>query len=174
MSREKKAQVIDRVAESFQKSKVGVLTDYRGLTAAEMGSLRRKLKQSGIDFKVVKNTLSRQAASRLGRNGLDSLFRGPVAIAFGYGEESQVPRMLDEYIRSTRSTLSIRGGFLGASPLTAQDVAVLSSLPSREVLISRVMGGLQAPIAGLVGVLAAPIRGFSVVLQGRIKQLEAK
>ncbi len=174
MPREKKAQIIDQVAESFRKSKIGVLTDYRGLTAAEMGGLRRKLKQSGVEFRVVKNTLSRQAASRLGRNGLDSLFRGPVAIALGYGEESQVPKMLDEYIRSTRSTLSIRGGFLGASPLTAQDVAVLSYLPSREVLISRVMGGLQAPIAGLVGVLAAPIRGFSVVLQGRIKQLEAK
>ncbi len=120
MSREKKAQVIDRVAESFQKSKVGVLTDYRGLTAAEMGNLRRKLKQSGIEFRVVKNTLSRQAASRLGRSDLGSLFRGPVAIAFGYGDESQVPRALDEYIRSTRSTLAIKGGFLGARPLSTQ------------------------------------------------------
>ncbi len=151
-----------------------MLTDYRGLTAAEMGSLRRKLKQAGIEFKVVKNTLSRQAAGRLGRKELDGLFKGPVAIAFGYGDESQVPRVLDEHIRMTRSTLSIKGGFLGNKPLTAAEVMALSNLPGREQLLSIVIGSFQAPIAGLVNVLAAPMRGLAVVLQGRIKQLEAK
>lgn len=174
MPREKKTRVIEQVEESFKKSSIGVLTDYRGLKAAEMGSLRRKLKASGIEFRVVKNTLSRQAAGRLGRKELGSLFKGPVAIALGRGEESQVPKILDEYIRTTRSNLIIKGGFLGGRPLTAKEVAALSMLPSRNVLIARVMGGLQSPIAGLVNVLAAPIRGVSVVLQARMKQLEAK
>lgn len=172
MSREKKAQIIDEVAESFKKSRVGVLVDYRGLAAAEMGTLRRKLKEAGVEYRVVKNTMSRQAAQKLGRNDLAGLFQGPVAIAFGYGDEAQVPRLLDEHIRITRSRLTIKGGFLGERPLTAADVVTLATLPSREVLIARVMGGLQSPIAALVSVLSSPIRGFAVVLQARMKQLE--
>lgn len=174
MSREKKAQVIDKVAESLQKSRAGVITDYRGLTGGELLGLRRKLKQAGIEFRVVKNTLSRQAADRIGWKDLEPIFKGPVAIAFGYGDESQVPRVLDEYIRTTRSTLSIKGGFLKGKPLNAKEVIALSTLPSREQLLSMVIGGFQAPIASFVNVLAAPVRGLAVVLQGRIKQLEAK
>ncbi|MDO8568682.1 MAG: 50S ribosomal protein L10 [Dehalococcoidales bacterium] len=172
MSREKKAQIIDKVEESFRKSKVGVLTDYRGLTGTELGSLRRKLKQAGIEFKVVKNTLSRQAMERLGRKQLGDLFKGPMAIAFGYGDESQVPKMLDDYIRSTRSNLKVTGGFMGDTALTAKEVSTLATLPTRGVLISQVMAGAQAPLVGLVSILNAPLRGVVIALQGRMKQLE--
>ncbi len=172
MSKGNKAQIIEHVEEAFGKSSIGILTDYRGLKAAEMGSLRRKLKESGIEYKVVKNTLARLAAERLGRSDLSGLFKGPVALALGYGDESQVPRVLDEYIRTSKSALSIRGGFLGNRSLTAKDVATLATLPSRDVLVSQVMAGLQSPIAALVSVLVAPIRGVEIALQARIKQLE--
>ena len=174
MPREKKVIIVDNLTELFSKSSVGVLTDYRGLTMAEMTALRRQLGSSGIDYKVVKNTLARFAAEKAGKDELKSLFVGPVAIAFGYGEAVEPARVLDEYIRSSKTALSIKGGFLADSILTAEEVIVLSKLPSKEVLIGKVLGGMQAPIHGLLTCLSAPVRGMIGVLQARIQQLEGE
>jgi len=174
MSREKKAQIIDGLQEVFSKCNIGVLTDYRGLSTAEINDLRRKLRESGIDYKVVKNTLAQFAAKRVGMNELAGSFEGPVAIAFGYGEITEPARVLADYIRTLKSTLSIKGGFLGDRLLTSVDVETLATLPAREVLISQVMGGIQSPIVALVGLLVAPIRGVMGVLQARIHQLEGE
>ena len=86
MSREKKAQIIGRLEEAFAKSSITILTDYRGLTTAEMTDLRRKLQASGSEYKVVKNTLARLAAARAGKDDLVSALDGPLAIAFGYSD----------------------------------------------------------------------------------------
>ncbi len=174
MAKEKKAQIIEQLEAAFNKSNIGILTDYRGLTAAELGSLRRKLKGSGIEYRVVKNTLARLAAKKLGRNDLTGLFKGPVAIAFGYGDAAQAAKVLAEYIRTSRTALSVKGGFLGDRPLLDKEVATIATLPSRDVLIARVMGGLQGPIYALVNLLNAPIRGVAIALNARIKQLEGK
>jgi large subunit ribosomal protein L10 len=93
-------------------------------------------------------------------------------VAFGYGDATQAVKALSDYIRATKSILSIKGGFLADRVLSAKDLEILARLPSREVLISRVIGGMQSPIYGLVNVLAGPIRGIMGVLQARIKQLE--
>ncbi len=174
MSREKKAQIVDSLYEIFYKCSTGILTDYRGLSTAEMNNLRRKLRASGIDYKVVKNTLAQFAARRAGIDELAGSLEGPVAIAFGYGEITEPARVLADYIRTSKSTLSIKGGFLGDRLLTSGDVETLATLPSREVLISRVMAGMQSPIVALVSVLAGPIRGVMGVLQARIQQLEGE
>ncbi len=174
MSREKKAQIIDSLQEIFSKCSTGILTDYRGLSTAEMSDLRRKLRASGIDYKVVKNTLAQFAARRAGIDELAGSLEGPVAIAFGYGEITEPARVLADYIRTSKSTLSIKGGFLGDRLLTSGDVETLATLPAREVLISRVMAGMQSPIVALVSVLASPIRGIMGVLQARIQQLEGE
>jgi large subunit ribosomal protein L10 len=174
MPREKKVQIIDSLQEIFSKCNIGVLTDYRGLSTAEINDLRRKLRESGIDYKVVKNTLAQFAAKRVGMNELAGSFEGPVAIAFGYGEIPEPARVLAEYIRTSKSTLSIKGGFLGDRLLTSGDVETLATLPARDVLISQVMAGIQSPIVALVSVLAAPVRGMMGVLQARIQQLEGE
>ena len=171
-SREKKTEIIDQVQDVFSKCSIGILTDYRGLSVAEITTLRRKLRDSGIGYRVVKNTLARFAAERAGKDDLAGFFEGPVAIAFGYGDITEPARILSSYIRDSKVSLSIRGGFSGDRMLTPEDVATLSTLPSREVLISMVLGGIQAPISGLVNCLAAPVRGFMGVLQARIQQLE--
>jgi len=173
-SREKKAEIIDRLQDVFSKCSVAVLTDYRGLSVAEITLLRRRLKASGVEYRVVKNTLARFAAERAGKNELLSFFEGPVAIAFGYGDITEPARILDDYIRNSRVSLSIRGGLLGDRTLTVEDVTTLSTLPSREILIARIMGGMQAPISGLVNCLTAPMRGIAGVLQARIQQLEER
>ena len=174
MSRKKKAQTIDELQDTFSKCSIGILTDYRGLTAPEITVLRRKLRESSVEYKVVKNTLARFAAERIGKDDLASFFEGPIAIAFGYGDITEPAKILTDYIRTSKASLNIKGGFLGDRLLTSEDVATLSSLPSKEILLAKVLGGMQAPIVTLVGCLATPIRGIIGALQARIKQLEGE
>ena len=105
-AREKKTQIIDWIQETLSKSSVGIMTDYRGLSAQEMFALRRTLKESGIEYKVVKNTLARFAAERAGKEELISFFDGPVAIAFGYGDIIEPAKALTNYIDASKSILS--------------------------------------------------------------------
>jgi len=174
MSRQKKAQIIDSLQEAFAQCSVGVLTDYRGLSASEITILRRRLGESDVRYRVVKNTLARFAAERAGKADLATSFDGPVAIAFGYGNIVEPARALADYIRTSKSELTIKGGFLGDRLLTSDQVATLSKLPAREILLAKVLGGMQNPIASLVNCLTAPIMGVARVLQARIKQLEAE
>ncbi len=172
MPREKKVQIIDRLQEVFSKCSVGILTDYRGLSVPEITDLRYRLKESGIEYQVVKNTLARFAAERAGKDELASLFMGPVAVALGYGDITEPARVLADYIGTSKTSLSVKGGFLGDSLLTVEDVMTLSALPSREVLLAKVMGGMQIPVLALLGYLTTPIQGLIGMLQARIQQLE--
>ena len=172
MSREKKTQIIDSLQQVFSRCSIGILTDYRGLSAAEMTDLRRRLRELKIEYRVVKNTLARFAAQRAGREELLSFFEGPVAIAFGYGNITEPARALADYIETSKASMSIKGGFLPDRLLTSEDVTTLSTLPSREVLLARVLGGMQSPISALVSQLTTPMRGIIAVLQARIQQLE--
>lgn len=168
----KKAEAIEGLRETFTKCSVGILTDYRGLSNAEITALRRKLRESGIQFKVIKNTMARFAAEKAGKGKLSSLFEGPIAIAFGYDEITAPAKALTDYIRSTKSVLTIKGGFLADTVLTPAEVTSLSTMPSREVLIGMVVGGIKGPLYALVGSVSSPIRGFMGVLQARIQQME--
>jgi len=172
--REKKVLIVDELKELIAKCSIGILTDYRGLSVSEMTALRRRLGESGVSYRVVKNTLARLASEEAGKEGLASLFEGPRAIAFGYRDITEPARILADYIRGSKTTLSIKGGFLADRLLTAEEVVTLAKLPSREVLLGKVLGGMQAPIFTLVTCLAAPMRGMVGVLQARIQQLEAK
>ena len=174
MPREKKVQSIDRLQEGFSKCSIGIFTDYRGLSTPEMTVLRRRLRELGVEYKVVKNTLARFAAERAGRNDLASVFEGPVAIAFGYGDIAEPARALADYINTSKASLSIKGGFLSYRLLTSEEVKTLSTLPSREILLAKVVGGMQSPITALVSCLTTPIRGVIGVLQARIQQLEGE
>jgi large subunit ribosomal protein L10 len=122
---------------------------------------------------VVKNTLARLAASKAGKDMLADCFQGPTAIAFGYGGITEPARALMQYIHDSRETaLRVKGGFLTDRLLSAEEVVTLSTLPGREELIAKMLGGMQAPIVNLVSHLATPIRGFIGVLQARKQQME--
>jgi large subunit ribosomal protein L10 len=172
MSREKKTEVIDSLKQLFSRCSVAVLTDYRGQSADEMTRLRRRLREAGIDYRVVKNTLARFAAQRSGREELAGYFEGPVAIAFGYGDITEPAKALATYIEESKASMTIKGGFLADRLLTKEEIITLSALPSKEVLLARVVGGVQGPLAALVGQLAAPMTGLIAGLQARIQQLE--
>jgi large subunit ribosomal protein L10 len=173
-TKEKKGQVIDSLQEVISRCSVGVLTDYRGLTAAEMTALRRQLREAGVEYRVVKNTLARFAAERAGRNELVGFFEGPVAIAFGYDDITEPAKALAAYMQATKLEIAVKGGFLADRLLSAAEVDSLSKLPSRDVLLARVVGGIQSPISALLNRLAAPMTGLVVVLKSRIEQLEGE
>jgi len=174
MSREKKGQIIDKLQEDFARCNIGILTDYRGLATSEMTALRRNLKESGGEYKVVKNTLARFAAERAGLEDLAGSFIGPVAIAFGYDDIVVPAKVLADYINETKVELGIKGGFLGDRVLTAEDVTKLATLPPREILLAQVLGGMKNPITALLYCLTSPLRGITGVLQARINQLEGE
>ena len=115
MQREKKTQSIEMLRESFTKCAMGILTDYRGLSTAEMTQLRNKLRESGVEYRVVKNTLARFAAEAAGRDDLLRFFKGPVAIAFGYGDITEPARALAEYIRASKTSLTFLSFQLGGT-----------------------------------------------------------
>jgi large subunit ribosomal protein L10 len=172
MATEKKVKLVASLQETFSRCRAGVLTDYRGLTTAEMNELRGKLREAGIEYKVVKNSLAQLAVKNAGMGDMAGAFTGPLAVAFDFSDSPAVARVLADYIRNTKSVLGIKGGFLGDRVLTPQEVETLARLPSKPVLIGQVMAGMQSPIYGLVNVLAGPVRGIMGVLQARIKQLE--
>jgi large subunit ribosomal protein L10 len=172
MATEKKMKIVENLQETFSRSRVGVLTDYRGLTTAGLNELRRKLREAGIEYRGVKNSLATLAVKQVGLGDLADALTGPMAIAFDFSDSPVVAKVLVDYLRATKSTLGIKGGFLADRVLTPKEVETLAKLPSKQVLISQVMAGIQNPLYGLVNVLAGPIRGIMGVLQARIKQLE--
>lgn len=174
MPTKKKERTVEILQQVLSKSDIGILTDYRGLKTSELNDLRDKLKEAKVDYKVVKNSLVQIAAKNAGLDHLAGMFEGPLAVAFGYGDPARTAKVISDYIRISKSTLSIKAGFLRDRVLSAAELETLAKLPSREVLLSKVFSGMKSPMYGLVNVLTGPIRGLAQVLQGRIQQLEAK
>lgn len=172
MRLEEKKQTVSELAQKLERSNIVITTNYIGLTVAEMTELRRKLRQEGIEYRVIKNTLARFAAEQVDKENLNSIIEGPTAIAFGYGDETVPAKALLDYIRSTKSELKIRGGLMRERVLSASEVATLATLPPKEVLIAKLLSGMQGSIFALVNVLNANIAGFTNLLVARKKQLE--
>jgi large subunit ribosomal protein L10 len=174
MPTEKKIQAVSDLKEMLAKANIGILTDYRGLKTADLNVLRKKLRDVKVEYKVVKNKLAVKAAESAGMEYASEGFKGPMAVAFGYGELNEAAKALTEFIKSTKSTMTVKGGFMENKLLTAKDIDTLAKLPGKKQLISMVLAGMQSPMYGIVNVLAAPMRGLAQVLNGRMKQLEGK
>ena len=172
MPREEKVQVVDELSKVLAECSIGILTDYRGLTTAEMTDLRHNLRNSEIKYRVVKNTLARFAAEKAGKDELAGFFEGPIAIAFGYGDIVSPAKVLADYVRTQKTTLAIKGGFAGDRIFTPADIESLASLPATEVLLGKIVAGIQSPIYHLINCLANPMRELVGVLQARAQQLE--
>lgn len=172
MLRERKEEIINELADSLSRCTIAIATDYRGLSAKEMVQLRRHLTELDIEYRVVKNTLTRFAAKKAGKNQLEALLAGPLAIAFGYDDVVKPAQALSEHIRSSGSVLQIKGGVLGDRLLTPEEISTLAAVPPRDVLISQLMGQLWAPLQGLHNVLSAPLQGLLSVIQARIQKIE--
>lgn len=171
--RPEKAAVVEELADRLSRSTMAILADYRGLTVAQMSDLRRQLRAAEVDFKVTKNTLTRLAAQRSGRESLLPALVGPTAIAFGYGDPIVAAKVITDTIRTQRLSMQIKSAFMGDRLLPAGDVSRLAELPGRDTLIAQAVGTMQAPIVGLVSVLAATLQSLLGVLEARRQQLES-
>jgi large subunit ribosomal protein L10 len=171
----KKSQNIDELQKIIGESSVAIITNYRGIKTAELTALRVKLRNNKMGLKVVKNTLARRAAGGANKAKVENVFEGPIAMAYGFGEDVAAPaKLILDHIIASKSTMTVAGGYLGDRPITAAQVTELSKMPPKKVIVSQLLGALQGPLYGLVGVLNAPAAGLVGVLEARIKQLEAK
>jgi large subunit ribosomal protein L10 len=168
MARADKAAAVAELTESFRESSAAVLTEYRGLTVAQLKELRRSL-AGNATYAVVKNTLTRTAARDAGIETLESLLEGPSAVAFVTGDPVVVAKGLRDFAK-VHPLLVVKGGVLDGRPLSADELRKLADLESREVLLAKLAGGLNAPAQKLASVLAAPLSQFARLLGA----LEAK
>jgi large subunit ribosomal protein L10 len=167
----KKFQEVEEITEILKNSSLTILTNYRGLSVTQMQNFRRELRESGSSFRVVKNTLTGIAADNADMSDIREFLEGPTAIVTS-GEDPVAPaKATREFVRTSR-ILEVKAGVLEGSLIPASEVERLATLPSREELLGKVVGGLNAPISGLVGVLSGPIRSLAYVLQARASQLE--
>ena len=162
--KEQKAEQVELLTEKLKKAKVAVLTDYRGLTVSQLQELRGKLRTGEVEYRVVKNTLTRHAADVAGVSALKSELEGPVAIAFGYDDLSTPAKLLNEFVRTTRLKLDIKGGLVEGRVFSPDQVKQLADLPSREALIAQLLGTLQSPVGQLVGIMQTPLQQLLGVL----------
>jgi large subunit ribosomal protein L10 len=168
-----KEKQVGEIAEKLRTAKVVVLTDYRGLSVAQIGDLRAKLRQSDVEFRVIKNTLAKRAADESGHPDLGPALKGPVAFALGYDDLSAPARLLAEWVRTSRLKLDITGGLVEGRFFGADQVRQLADLPSKEVLLAQLLGTLQTPIAQLVGTIQAPVQTLVGLLEAYKNKLEA-
>ncbi|MBI4299365.1 MAG: 50S ribosomal protein L10 [Chloroflexi bacterium] len=170
MPSDKKAKAVEELKRKLSDCTIAIGTDYKGLKVSAMTDLRRALRERGMEYKVVKNTLSYIAADELGKSHIKKIIQGPTGLIFGYGNPVDPAKVVVEYIRNTRSALTITGAVLNGRLLAPAEVTSLANLPPRSELVSQLLGQLQAPIANLVTVLNAPIRGLVAVLQRHIEK----
>ena len=169
---EKAATVADLTAR-LKASSTAVLADYRGMTVGQMRELRTKLRGGGIEMVVVKNTLARRAAKAAGYEPLSAELVGPIAMLFADEDVSGPARILNEYIRTNRKMV-IKAGLLEGQVIKADAVTELADLPSREILLSRLLGAMQAPLGNLASVLQAPMTKFARTLDALRSQKESQ
>ena len=148
-----------------------MLVDYRGLTVEEVTQLRRLFRKENVEYKVLKNTLIGRAAKEQGIEGLDPVLEGPTAVAFGYDDPVAPARIVCDFIKKTNK-VEIKCGVVSGKVVDAAAVNDLAKLPSKEVLVAKMLGSLNSPAAGLVGVLSGPARALAVALNAIREQKE--
>jgi len=159
-----KQAIVEDLAEKLKNSCAGVLVDYTGTNVATDTQMRREMRAAGVDYAVVKNTLTRFAANKVGLDALSPFLNGPTAMAVSEKDPVAAAKLLCEYANKKDSKLKIKVGFINGKLISDKEVQALSELPSREVLVAQVLGTMIAPITGLATVLNANIRGLAVAL----------
>ena len=171
--RAEKVAVVNEVRERMEAADGALLTEYRGLTVAELAELRRQLAAAGGDYKVYKNTLVRLAVADTPREGMSEMLTGPTAIAFVQGDVSAVAKALRDFARANPN-LVVKGGLVGTVIMSAGDIDVLAGLPSRETLLAQFAGALSAPLQQLAGLVQALPRNLAYGISALLDQRRAE
>ena len=162
-----KVATVEEVKAKVDATSTAVVTEYRGMTVAQISTLRRQLRTLDADYKVFKNTLVRRAIEGTSSAPLEQFLEGPTAIAFVNGDVSAVAKALRDFAKAT-PTLVVKGGVLDGKALTIKDLAALADLPSRDVLLARFAGLLASPLSTLAGLFKAIPQNFAYGLSALI------
>jgi len=171
-----KQNALSETALMMKDSQAVILAEYRGLTVPQINDIRGKLKDTGADFSVVKNTLFKRAATELNINdaNLDAALNGPTAAIFATGDPVAAAKAVSDYIASTRnSPFKVKGGMVGGKFATPAQIEQLSKTPSKEVLLAQIIGAINSPASGVVGVLNGVMAQLARAIQAIADQKEA-
>ncbi|MEG6617514.1 50S ribosomal protein L10 [Peptococcaceae bacterium 1198_IL3148] len=174
MPTKQKELAVQEIKEKLGNAQVAILANQRGITVDKITAVRAKLRAAGCEMKVTKNTLTKIAAKELGIEGLDEYLVGPTIIAFGNEDPVAAAKIMSEFAKEVKEGIEIKAGVLEGKLVDKEQIKALAELPSREVLLAKVVGGMQAPMYGFASVLAANLRNFVYVLEAVRKQKEAE
>ena len=163
MARNPKSTAVSEITEEFRSSTAAVLTEYRGLTVAQLKELRRSL-GGNATYAVVKNTLTKIAARDAGVEGIDDLLAGPSAIAFVKGDPVEAAKGIRDFAK-THPKLVVKGGYMDGKVLSAEEITKLADLESREVLLAKLAGAMNASLQQAVSLFAAPLSQAARVVE---------
>ena len=160
---EAKKVVVEEIKEKIQNAKSVVFVKFAGLSVAEDTELRREFRKNNVEYKVLKNTLIRRAFNDMGITDFDEDLNGPTSVAFGQ-DETAASKVIVEAAKKYQDKVTVKCAFVDGGKVDVNGVKELASMPSKEELIAKMLGSLQAPIANFVGVLTAMPRGLVCAL----------
>ena len=160
---EEKKQAVADLSQKLKAARTGVIVDYKGITVEDDTKLRKELRESGSDYKVVKNTMLRLALKEAGIDGLDPILEGTTAVAVNFEDYVAPAKILNGYAEKHKN-FTIKAGFIDGKSATTDEVKTLASLPPKDVLLAQVLRGMNGPITGFVTVLNGTLKGLVVAL----------
>lgn len=163
-TKQQKEQLIKELADKLKDSKAVVFSDFKGLEVKDMTTLRRELRAAGVEVKVLKKTLINIALKDAGIEADVKKLEGQIAVAISSGDEVAAAKIIAKAAKANEN-LKIVGGILGTKELTKEEVNALAKLPSKEELLAKLVGTLNAPVSGFVNVLAGNMRGLVTALK---------
>ncbi len=166
-----KSDTVEALKGAIAAQRGAVITSFRGVTVGEMTTLRKKLREVNAEIRVVKNTLIRRAAEGTPFGDLSGHFKGPTAIAFAHGDPVAMAKAMKDYAAASPK-IALRAGFLDGRALSVNEVQALAEVPSRDVLLSRLVGSMSSPITRLARALSDPPRKLVYVLESIRKQID--
>ncbi len=159
-AKQKKSEAVEVIKENIQRAKSVVIVSYKGITVKQDTELRSEFRKSGVEYKVLKNTLVRRAFNELGQTAFDESLNGTTSVAFSFEDEVTAAKVVMENSKKLAGKLEAKCAFVDGGFVDADGVRALAELPSKEVLIARMLGSFNAPITNFVGVLSATLRSL--------------
>jgi large subunit ribosomal protein L10 len=168
-NKDAKVQLVQDIKEKIQNAKSVVLVKFNGLTVAEDTELRREFRKNNVEYKVLKNTLVKRAFNDLGVTDFDDDLNGPTSVAFG-ADETAASKVIVEAAKKYQDKVSVKSAYVDGGKVDVKGVQELAAMPSKEELIAKMLGSMQAPLTNFVGVLTAMPRGLVVAINAIAEQ----
>ena len=164
MPNKQNVEAVNMLRDKLSRSQLTLISEYRGLSVAALSELRAALRSSNAEVIVAKNTLTKIAAGDVGITGLDEFLGGPITLTLAYGDPVAAAKALNDYLRTARNSIQVRGGMLGGQQIQGADLERVASTPSREQSIARIMGGVNAPATRIAMALSGVARNIAYIL----------